>query len=80
VGVGDPACDLAIAWTMFSGQSRTAFRDRLAVTPQTWARGRGWALWKALAGYAGDVLSGHPQSSEARDVLEQIFTDYQHST
>jgi len=47
-GVGDPACDLAIAWTFFEGESRAAFRSALPLGPATWARGRGWALWKAL--------------------------------
>jgi aminoglycoside phosphotransferase (APT) family kinase protein len=47
-GVGDPACDLAIAWTLFSGGSRRAFRAALGVDDATWARGRGWVLWKAL--------------------------------
>jgi aminoglycoside phosphotransferase (APT) family kinase protein len=46
--VGDPACDLTIAWTFFSGDSRAAFRDGLPLDDGTWARGRGWALWKAL--------------------------------
>lgn len=46
-GVGDPACDLAIAWTVLTGPSREAFRERMAVDDATWARGRGWALWKA---------------------------------
>ncbi len=48
-GVGDPACDLAVAWTLLSADGRQAFRDRLAVDDQTWKRGRGWALWKTLA-------------------------------
>jgi aminoglycoside phosphotransferase (APT) family kinase protein len=46
--IGDPACDVAIAWTFFHGDSRDAFRSRLPVDDATWARGRGWALWKAL--------------------------------
>jgi aminoglycoside phosphotransferase (APT) family kinase protein len=46
--VGDPACDLAIAWTLFSGSSRRVFRDALDVDDAAWERGRGWALWKAL--------------------------------
>jgi aminoglycoside phosphotransferase (APT) family kinase protein len=46
--VGDPACDLAIAWTFFSGDSRETFRERVAFDDATWARARGWALWKAL--------------------------------
>src|SRR5215471_9364130 len=37
--VGDPACDTAIAWTFFSGESRRVFRARLPVDQATWARG-----------------------------------------
>jgi aminoglycoside phosphotransferase (APT) family kinase protein len=47
-GVGDPACDLVIAYTFFSDASRTAFRDAVQQDAATWARARGWALWKAL--------------------------------
>lgn len=46
--VGDPACDVAIAWTLFHGESRRAFRAAIGVDDATWERGRGWALWKAL--------------------------------
>jgi aminoglycoside phosphotransferase (APT) family kinase protein len=56
--VGDPACDLAIAWTFFAGESRRAFRGALALDEGTWARGRGWALWKALITHAKLVRSG----------------------
>ncbi|MBV9451827.1 MAG: aminoglycoside phosphotransferase family protein [Streptosporangiaceae bacterium] len=48
LAVGDPACDLMVAWTLFSGDSRQAFRDGLTVDDATWARGRGWALSWAL--------------------------------
>ncbi|HEY7496685.1 MAG TPA: phosphotransferase, partial [Candidatus Tectomicrobia bacterium] len=48
LGVGDPACDLMIAWTLFSGESRETFRAALAVDDATWERGRGWALSWAL--------------------------------
>ncbi|TDW75028.1 aminoglycoside phosphotransferase (APT) family kinase protein [Kribbella pratensis] len=47
-GVGDPACDLVIAYTFFSGSSRDAFRSAVAQDAGMWARTRGWALWKAL--------------------------------
>ena len=48
LGVGDPACDLMIAWELFSGESREAFRAALTADDATWARGRGWALSQAL--------------------------------
>ena len=51
--VGDPACDLVIAWTFFDGASRAAFRAAVTADAATWARARGWALWKALLTLAG---------------------------
>lgn len=51
LGVGDPACDLMVAWGLFSGASRTAFRaalrDGMRLDEATWARGRGHALYHA---------------------------------
>lgn len=48
LGVGDPACDLMIAWSLFSGESRDVFRKALQVADATWARGLGHALAQAL--------------------------------
>ncbi|RNG12011.1 aminoglycoside phosphotransferase family protein [Streptomyces botrytidirepellens] len=72
-GVGDPACDLSIAWTMLTGKSRAAFRDRLAVDEATWERGQGWALWKALVVCAGAVRDGDGLPADASVVLEEIL-------
>lgn len=51
LGVGDPACDLTIAFTLMSAGSRAAFRTTLGVDDATWLRGRGWALTTALSAY-----------------------------
>lgn len=51
--VGDAACDLTPAWTMFDGTSRRRFRSSLPYDDGTWARARGWALWKALVQIPG---------------------------
>jgi aminoglycoside phosphotransferase (APT) family kinase protein len=48
LAVGDPACDLMIAWSLFAGESRQAFREALGVDEAAWARGRGHALSQAL--------------------------------
>ena len=53
LAIGDPACDLAIAWTLFKDESRKIFRTTLALDANTWNRGRAWALWKALIVAAG---------------------------
>jgi aminoglycoside phosphotransferase (APT) family kinase protein len=48
LGVGDPACDLIVAWNLLDAESRQQFRQALQVDDATWARGRGWALSIAL--------------------------------
>ena len=48
LGLGDPAVELLPAWNLFSGESRQAYRNALAVDDATWERGRGWALSVAL--------------------------------
>ncbi|MFE7776289.1 aminoglycoside phosphotransferase family protein [Streptomyces sp. NPDC057445] len=44
MGVGDPACDMMVAWTLLSARTRDLFRESAGVDDATWARGRGWAL------------------------------------
>ncbi|MFF3484468.1 aminoglycoside phosphotransferase family protein [Streptomyces sp. NPDC002701] len=51
LGIGDPACDLIIAYTLMSAGSRAAFRATLGVDDATWTRGRGWALATGLNAY-----------------------------
>ena len=72
-GVGDPSCDLAVAWTLLSAEGRQVFRERLRVNEGTWARGRGWALWKALSACAQAVGRGNEEGANARRVLDEIF-------
>ena len=63
--VGDPACDLTPTWTMFEGPSRDRFKAMLPLDDGTWARGRGWALWKALIEIPGR-LADDPGRTGAR--------------
>jgi aminoglycoside phosphotransferase (APT) family kinase protein len=74
-GVGDPACDVVIAWTLLSGESREAFRTALGVDPATWARGRGWALWKALITLVGNLEHDPETAAASRRVVEQVLAD-----
>ena len=73
--VGDPACDLAIAWTTFRGPSRAAFRTALPLDDETWARGRGWALWKALIIASGISRSFEPWITQSWATLAEIFAE-----
>ncbi|WP_346243407.1 aminoglycoside phosphotransferase family protein [Shouchella clausii] len=54
-GVGDPACDLVMAWTFFDKDSRIVFKEEIGLDADTWNRGKGWALWKALITYNSEV-------------------------
>ncbi len=57
-GVGDPACDLVLAWTFLQPAARQVFRDAAGLDDDAWARARGWALWKALIVLAGSAAPG----------------------
>lgn len=62
-GVGDPACDLTIAWTFFNANDRQVFASSIATDSGTWSRARGWALWKAL------ITGGEDSDRLAREIL-----------
>ena len=76
-GVGDPSCDLAIAWTLLNHAGRQVLRQRLAIDASTWSRGRGWALWKSLC-HLTSALDDHDEASaaEARLVIDGILEDF----
>lgn len=82
--VGDPACDLVMAWTFFVDESRAAFRRGLQLDDATWARGRGWALWKALitlAEHKGRETDAEAAArrfgwrGSARTVIDEVLAD-----
>jgi aminoglycoside phosphotransferase (APT) family kinase protein len=75
-GVGDPACDMAIAWTFLSGKSREAFQAALPLDAATWARGRGWTLWKALITYAGNLEGDPVIALSARHVIDDVLAEH----
>ncbi|WP_324612248.1 phosphotransferase, partial [Streptomyces scabiei] len=72
-GVGDPACDLVMAWTYFTGEERKIFREAAGLPDDTWHRARGWALWKALVTTAG--LYGPDPEGRQRRVIGQVLDD-----
>jgi aminoglycoside phosphotransferase (APT) family kinase protein len=49
MGVGDPACDVMVAWKLHSREARDAFREALPTDDATWERARGWAVSQAVA-------------------------------
>jgi aminoglycoside phosphotransferase (APT) family kinase protein len=74
--IGDPACDLAMEWTFFTGDSAAAFRRGLRLDEATWARGRGWALWKALVSLGEGNGRGGDAQDAARRTIGSIIADH----
>ena len=75
MAVGDPACDLAVAWSWMSRETRRAFRSALLFDEDSWARARGWALWKALVVLAGISAAQPAAQEQAAHALQQVLTD-----
>ena len=72
--VGDPARDLTIAWTLFSGESREVFCSMFDFDPGTWLRARAWVLGEFIWA-AGDFLGSHGPGEEIRAIriIEEVL-------
>jgi aminoglycoside phosphotransferase (APT) family kinase protein len=57
---GDPATDLACAWTLFEADGRAALLDAYGPTDAELARAKGWAV------LLGTVLAGSSEPRHAR--------------
>jgi hypothetical protein len=56
----------------FRGSAREIFRDGMQLDRHTWARGRGWALWKALT-----LLATAANGADASD-LDSAVANWAH--
>lgn len=76
-GVGDPSCDLVLAWTFLDDPARDTFRETMQVDDETWLRGRAWALWKALLTLRDDDPSASVRRYgwryDAGDVIRRVL-------
>ncbi len=76
VGIGDPACDLIIAWSLLNAPSRRYFRENLEnIDDNTWERGKGWALSIALIMLPYYKHSNPVLASLARRMIENVLRD-----
>jgi aminoglycoside phosphotransferase (APT) family kinase protein len=72
LAIGDPACDLTIAWTFFQGKSRAIFKETLALDEVTWHRSAAWALWKALVFAAGLTTINNAEAAKAWSIIDEL--------
>lgn len=73
LGVGDPACDLIPAWTIFAGESRDIFRKALVVDDAMWERGRGWALSIGLIALPYYVKTNPEFATLAKHMIDEVL-------
>lgn len=76
LAVGDPACDLAIAWVFFEEKSREALFQTLQLDKATVARGRAWALWKALILVSGIATSSNTDKQAWLGIISEVMKDH----
>ena len=76
IAVGDPACDLVISWTFFTKESRKTFRAALDYDNGTWARSRGWALWKALYVCTKEINTRPLEVEKSWRIIDEVIADH----
>lgn len=77
LGVGDPACDVMVAWTYLSSGTRDTFHAALPVDAATWARGRGWALSFGLIALPYYQDTNPMLAAIARRAIEEVLADHE---
>jgi len=76
MGVGDPACDVMVAWKLHSPAARDAFRAALPADDATWERARGWALSQAVMALTDYTPTKNPSLyREAESWLDLIRSE-----
>jgi aminoglycoside phosphotransferase (APT) family kinase protein len=80
LGIGDPACDMIIAWNFLPAYMRETFRTALEVDDATWERGRGWALSNALIALPYYKETNPVLASNARHVIQEVTEAHKRST
>ncbi|PCI73597.1 phosphotransferase [Candidatus Dependentiae bacterium] len=76
-GIGDPAVDLMVAWTLFTKETREIFRAIVRPDDATWERARGWALFLGVLGYYYYVESNPAFAAIAKKSLDEVIIDHQ---
>jgi aminoglycoside phosphotransferase (APT) family kinase protein len=72
--VGDPACDLVAAWTIFDACSADVFREGLRLDRATWQRARGGVLWKALITLVDELQAGATAADRTQALISRIIS------
>lgn len=72
MALGDPACDLVIAWTYLKGKAREIFIREMALDEDTWLRAKAWALWQATFELCQIADKNSPEGLEQKRIIEEV--------
>ncbi len=74
MGIGDPACDVMVAWKLHSPEARDVFLDATRTDGATLARARGWVVSQAVAILAYYTPQNNPTLyNEAKSWLDLVL-------
>lgn len=73
LGVGDPACDLFVAWSVLDAESRDVFREAVGADEAAWRRGRGWAIFSAIIALAFYLGNSPTLCAMSRRTLTEVL-------
>ncbi|GGZ18424.1 hypothetical protein GCM10010387_08640 [Streptomyces inusitatus] len=76
LGMGDPAVDLTVAWTLLTPAARRDFRAALGVDDATWERGRAWALTGGLGAYLSYAATSPAVAAQTHRQITEVLTDH----
>jgi aminoglycoside phosphotransferase (APT) family kinase protein len=75
MGVGDPAADLFVAWSLLDAPARTVFRRATEADDSMWSRGRGWAVFNAVIALAFYLETNPMLCRMARRTFTELMGD-----
>ncbi|MFI4919676.1 MAG: aminoglycoside phosphotransferase family protein [Legionellales bacterium] len=73
MALGDPACDLVIAWTFLNEKARDIFFQKMALDEDTWLRAKAWALWKATFELCQVADKNSPNAVIQKRIIEDVI-------
>lgn len=74
-GIGDPACDLMVAWTLLDTKARAIFKKAIQIDEDSWRRAKGWAFYLGVMGYPYYKSSNPVFAAIAKRSLDEVLLD-----
>lgn len=74
LGVGDPACDLFVAWSYLDAPARRVFQQAAGADEAAWLRGRGWAIFSAVIALAFYLQKNPTLCAMSRRTLAEVLS------